>query len=370
MYRTGKGAELAREFRNYGMDILGIQETRWLGMGRVTLNSGETILYAGHEDEEADHTQGVGFMLSRKAAKALTAWEPNGPRLISATFRTNRKGVNMRVINCYAPTEDKDIETKENFYSRLQAILDKGRSKDITLLLGDFNAQVGGDNTGYEGTMGTHGLDRMTENGEFLADTCANNHLTIGGSLFPHKDIHKGTWTSPNHALTANQIDHICISRQFRTSLQDVKVYRGADVGSDHHLVMAKIKLKLRKGKFKANERPRFNVNALRNPQRRQAFAVTVRNRFQALEALTDSSSVEEQWKGIKDTWKIGCEEILGKAERHNKEWITEETLKRIEERKVAKAALNTSKTRAAKAAAQEKFSQADRTVKRSARQD
>ena len=63
---------------------------------------------------------------------------------------------------------------------------------------------------------------------------CANNQLAVGGSLFPHKRIHKATWISPNYiAGTANQIDHICINKQFRTSLLDVKVHRGADVGSD-----------------------------------------------------------------------------------------------------------------------------------------
>nr|KAG5704548.1 hypothetical protein BaRGS_031812 [Batillaria attramentaria] len=95
----------------------------------------------------------------------------------------------------------------------------------MTILMGDFNAKIGSDNTGYEDTMGTHGLGQMNENGERFADFCALNQLVIGGSIFPHKRIHKATWRSPDH-VTENQIDHICISRKFRRSWRDVRVMR------------------------------------------------------------------------------------------------------------------------------------------------
>ena len=79
-----------------------------------------------------------------------------------------------------------------------------------------------------EEVMGIHGLGEISENGEKFMDICALNKLVIGGSIFPHKRIHKATWVSPDHT-TENQIDHICISKKFRRSLQDVRVKRGAD---------------------------------------------------------------------------------------------------------------------------------------------
>lgn len=71
-------------------------------------------------------------------------------------------------------------------------MIDKEGAKDMTILTGDFremtgDAKIGTDNTGYEGTMGTHGLGQMNENGERFADLCALNQLVIGGSIFPHK---------------------------------------------------------------------------------------------------------------------------------------------------------------------------------------
>ena len=98
---------------------------------------------------------------------------------------------------------------------------------------------------GYEDTMGTQVLGQMNENGERFADMYALNQLVIGGSTFPHKQIHKATWRSPDH-VTENQIDHICINQSFR-SCKDVRVMRGADVASDHHLVVTLIRLRLKK---------------------------------------------------------------------------------------------------------------------------
>ena len=73
--------------------------------------------------------------------------------------------------------------------------------------------------------------------------------------------LHKGTWVSPDH-VTVNQIDHICINKKFRRSMLDLKARRGADIASDHHLVVAKVKLKLKKNWADVERRKsRYNVN-------------------------------------------------------------------------------------------------------------
>ena len=87
--------------------------------------------------------------------------------------------------------------------------------------------------------MGRQSIGEMNNNGERFYELCSENNLIIGGTTFQHKDIHKYTWTSPD-GKTRNQIDHIIINRRWRRSLQDVKAKRGADIGSDHNLVVAK----------------------------------------------------------------------------------------------------------------------------------
>lgn len=100
--------------------------------------------------------------------------------------------------------------------------------------MGDLSAKVGRNNAIIERVMGREfeGLGEANENGEELVDFCALNNLTIGGTLFQHKQICKATWMSPN-GVTKNKIDHLVISQRWRRMLQDVQVKRVASMGSD-----------------------------------------------------------------------------------------------------------------------------------------
>ena len=206
--------------------------------------------YSGHMEENAPHSDGVAFMLSRTAEGALLDWEPLSSRIITATFCTDQKRFNLLVIQCYAPTNEAEEETKTEFYEQLQEAVRKATARDIVIMMGDFNAKIGSNNKGYELVMGKQATGSMNENGEKLADFCLDNDLVIGGSIFPHKTIHKNTWVSPDH-VTENQIDFVCYSRKFRRSVLDTRVKRGADVASDHHLVTASVKLKLKRNENK-----------------------------------------------------------------------------------------------------------------------
>ncbi len=221
MYEAGKTAQVAAEMHSYKLAVLGLSETRWLQAGQMRLATGELLLYSGHEKDSAAHTEGVALMLSREAQRALIGWEAHGPRMMTASFKTIKKNIKLNIIQCYAPTNDSSEDTKDHFYGRLQAVLDKRKVKDVNILMGDFNAKIGADNTGYEEVMGLHALGEMNENGEKFANICALNNMVIGGSIFAHKRIHKATWVSPGHT-TENQIDHLCFSKKFRRSLQNI----------------------------------------------------------------------------------------------------------------------------------------------------
>ena len=168
-------------------------------------------------------------MLAPEVQRALVDWEPVSYRIITAKFTAKKKDIRLNIIQCYAPTNDAEEENKGEFYQQLQEVIDGGGAKDMTILIGDLNAKIESHNTGYENIIGTHGLGQMLDNGEQFARLCALNQLVIGGSVFPHKHIHKATWRFPDHR-TENQIDHICISWKFRRPWRDVRVLRSADV--------------------------------------------------------------------------------------------------------------------------------------------
>ncbi|KAJ8337023.1 hypothetical protein SKAU_G00382430 [Synaphobranchus kaupii] len=129
----------------------------------------------------------------------------------------------------------------------------------------------------------------MSEHGEKFIDICALNKLVIGGSIFPHKEIHKATWVSPDH-ITENQIDHICISKKFRRSLQDVRAKRGADEASDHHLLTARLKLKLKKNRTEATgNRQKYKIKVRKG---KKAAVANSHTRAKAQEEYTDAKGV------------------------------------------------------------------------------
>jgi hypothetical protein len=131
--------------------------------------------------------------------------------------------------------------------------------------MGERNTKVGPNNEGLEQVMGIHGLGEMNENGEMFPNFCASHDLVIGGIIFPHKKCLKVTMVSPDHT-TVNQIDHIAIDSKFRSSLTDVRNKRGADIGSDHHLVLVEFKLRIMAvGKKFESRRKNINVQKLKD---------------------------------------------------------------------------------------------------------
>ena len=370
MFETGKTAQVAAEMRCYNLAILGISESRWTGSGQRRLATGELLLFSGHEEEDAPHTKGVALMLSRAAQGALVGWEAHGPRIVTASFRTKKRRINMDVIQCYAPTNDSDEEDKEDFYSRLQTIVQDRPRRNIIIVMGDFNAKIGSNNKGYEEVMGQQGLGEMNDNGERFADLCATSNLVIGGSFFHHRRIHKATWVSPDLS-TENQIDHVCIGKKFRRSLQDVRVRRGADAASDHHLLVARMKLKLKRNwTGGTNQRQRYNTTLLKDPTKLEEFKISLSNKFQVLHELLEEETINRKWQGVKDAVSSTCQEVLGPKKHSVKEWISTESLKLIEKRKLKKAAVNNSRTRAGKNKTQEEYSEVNRSVKRSIKVD
>ncbi|VDO82707.1 unnamed protein product [Schistosoma margrebowiei] len=156
----------------------------------------------------------------------------------------------------------------------------------MTILMGDFNAKVGTDNTGYEDIMGRHELGERNKNGKRFANLYAFNKLVIGGTIFPHKRIQKTTWTSPDHT-TQYQIDYICINQKYRRRMEDVRTKRGADMASDHHLLVAKMKLKLMKHwTTRRTISQKFNTAFRRDTDKLNNFKIVLGSRVQAFHDL------------------------------------------------------------------------------------
>ena len=85
-------------------------------------------------------------------------------------------------------------KTNKNFYKVLEETTRKLSTKDITIVVTDFNAKVGSDNTALEEEIGTNVTGSMCEDGELFASFGATYNPVTGGTMFPHKHLHLATW--------------------------------------------------------------------------------------------------------------------------------------------------------------------------------
>ena len=112
-----------------------------------------------------------------------------------------------------------------------------------------------------------------------LIEFCQENPLVIANTLFQQHKRRLYTWTSP-HSQCPNRIDYILCSQRQRSSIQSAKTRPGADCVSDHDLLIAKFRLKLKKvGK---TTRPfRYDLNKIP-----YIYTVEVTNRFKGLDLI------------------------------------------------------------------------------------
>ena len=119
-------------------------------------------------------------------------------------------------------------------------------------------------------------------------------------------------------------------SRRWRNSIQSRKSRPGADCGSDHELLIAKFRLKLKKvGK---TTRPfRYDLNQIRND-----YTVEVTNRFKGLDLI--DRVPEELWTKVCNTMQEAVIKTIPKKKKCKKaKWLSEEALQIAEKRREAK---------------------------------
>ena len=95
--------------------------------------------------------------------------------------------------------------------------------------------------------------------GQRLIEFCQENALVIANTLFQQHKRRLYTWTSQD-GQHRNQIDYILCGQRWRSSIQSAKTRLGADCGSDHELLIAKFRLKLKKV-GKATRPFRYDLN-------------------------------------------------------------------------------------------------------------
>ena len=124
-------ARLRQEMARLNVDILGISELKWTGMGEFTSDD-HYIYYYG---QESLRRNGVAIMVNKTVRNAVLGCNLKNNRVISVRFEG--KPFNITVIQVYAPTSNAEEAEVEWFYEDLQDLLELTPNKDVLFAIGD-----------------------------------------------------------------------------------------------------------------------------------------------------------------------------------------------------------------------------------------
>ena len=156
----GKLKVVKQEMARVNIDILGISELKWTGMGEF--NSDDQYIYLC--GQESLRRNGVAITVNKSVRNAVLGCSLKNDRMIFVHFQG--KPFNITVIQVYALTSNAEEAEVEWFCEDLQDLLEQTPKKDVLFIIGDWNAKVGIQET--PGLTGKFGIGVQNEAGQRL----------------------------------------------------------------------------------------------------------------------------------------------------------------------------------------------------------
>ena len=240
---------------------------------------------------------GVGPMLSKQATQALSEVIPHSERIITAHFSGNPA---ISAILHYSPTEGSD--TEEEHYNDLVTAISAVPKHNVLLVLGDCNSHLG------EGAVKHTYPKRTNSKGEHLLDLASETDLIITNTAFQKRKGKLWTFLSDMKG-SKSQIDYIFMNKKWKNSVKNVEAYSSfTSTGSDHRIVIATLKLSLRKCKTPPRGK-KYDWNVLKDNNLQDRYAVLVRNRYAQLSCENDT--VTESYQHFMQANNEAADELI-----------------------------------------------------------
>lgn len=130
-------------------------------------------------------------------------------------------------------------------------------------------------------------------------------------------------WKSPD-GRTRNQIDHVLIQRKYRSSITDVRSYKGIDCDPDHFTIITKLKTKLKcQEKFKIKK---INIEMLKYIELKKQYKKAIDKTVERVYIKDEEMDCKAIRKVITETTK----QSIGKSKNG---WYNSNYQKTIEKR-------------------------------------
>lgn len=294
-----KDEEIEYVLKERKIDVAVITETKKKGSGTEELR--DFVRIYGGVPKAGRARSGTMILVGKAHKDKISSYRIWTDRIVEATV--NIKGNSITVVGVYAPEEGKEEESDE-FYDSLQKVIQK--KTGITYIIGDLNARTG--RRGIKDITGPHGEDTVNRNGKRLIDFCSYNKYRIMNGYYKHKWQNTITWAARG---SESVIDCIIGNSSAKETILNVKAYRGWNVGTDHRLVEAELRMKNGKTAVKKETKKErvLNINSLSDPTSRWLL----QRRMEIIEEERPvSDDVDEEWDNIKHILRTAAEEALG----------------------------------------------------------
>ncbi|KAJ8950887.1 hypothetical protein NQ318_011188 [Aromia moschata] len=309
--------DVSKEF-----ELLVITETKKKGNGIIEIEGDYTLVWSGVEYERRAAAGIVCLMKKEIVEKHLNKWEPKSERILVIELKYDKR--------IYGPNEDEKKTVKDEFWEELTTTVEEAKGK--IYILGDINARVGKEDNKFKGIIGRHGEETRNNNGIRLLHFCMNFDLIIANTLFTHKEIHKYTREEKGRG-EKSIIDYIIVERENKDMITDARVKRGSDIGSDHYLLIGKIKTRNEQLKEKQTQiaYETINYHKLIIQEIAENYEKVVKElitkRLENNEV--GDMSIEQSWRILKDSLVIAAKETcdikrINKGKKQTAWWTNE----------------------------------------------
>ena len=138
---------------------------------------------------ERQHSESI--LWEFQSSRTSTKWKDNITRVSSGSSRVEvlslriKDRYQMKILQVYTPTTSHSAEETETFYNIIDTIQEK--QTHYTIVMGDFNAKVGGQTNISERATGCFGLGQRNERGDTLVEWVTSNNFKIMNTQFAKK---------------------------------------------------------------------------------------------------------------------------------------------------------------------------------------
>ncbi|XP_056643832.1 craniofacial development protein 2-like [Diorhabda sublineata] len=250
---NNKDQEILLEIKRHKLDICALSETKKKGKGNSKYGNYILIYNGKNKNERA--TSGVGLLLHESYENQIRNIIYVNDRILQATINLQKSRPTH--ISIYAPDSSKTQADIDIFYQTLQTVLDGIPNHDGIIILGDFNAR-------------------------------------IGDELIP------GIKNRFNEE-TINESDYVITNKNIHpTRIQDTRSLTSANAGTNHQLVMAKMRTTIQRSCNKPIEEvSKLNIESLLDKLTKYLHQQRLREKI-AANNIQKTDDIETAWTKLR----------------------------------------------------------------------